>query len=88
MLLEACRLLEAEAASKKDIDLLVKKGLGFPIGPFELGDFIGLDVALDVTSQVHEATGDPYYAPPKSLEDLVRSGKLGRKSGEGFYGYS
>ncbi|WP_228282322.1 3-hydroxyacyl-CoA dehydrogenase family protein [Rubrobacter tropicus] len=87
MLLEACRLLEAEAAPKQDIDLLVKKGLGFPIGPFELGDFIGLDVALDVTSQVHRATGDPYYAPPKTLEDLVRSGKLGRKTGEGFYSY-
>lgn len=87
MLLEACRLLEADAAPKRDIDLLVKKGLGFPIGPFELGDFIGLDVALDVTSHVHQATGDPYYAPPKTLKDLVRSGKLGRKTGEGFYSY-
>ena len=87
MLIEACRLLEAEAAPMRDIDLLVKKGLGFPIGPFELGDFIGLDVALDVTSRVHEATGEPYYAPPKTLEDLVRSGKLGRKTGEGFYSY-
>ena len=87
MLLEACRLLEAGAAPKKDIDLLVKKGLGFPIGPFELGDFIGLDVALDVTSQIHEATGNPYYAPPNVLRDLVRSGKLGRKTGEGFYSY-
>lgn len=87
MLLEACRLLEADAAPKEDIDLLVKKGLGFPIGPFELGDFIGLDVALDVTSHVHEATGDPYYEPPKLLQDLVRSGKLGQKTGEGFYSY-
>jgi 3-hydroxybutyryl-CoA dehydrogenase len=85
MLLEACRLLEMEAAPKEDIDLLVKKGLGFPVGPFELGDFIGLDVALDVTSRVHEATGDPYYEPPEVLRELVRSGKLGRKTGEGFY---
>lgn len=88
MLLEACRLLEADAAPKEDIDLLVTKGLGFPIGPFELGDFIGLDVALDVTSQVHEATGNPYYAPPKILRDLVRSGRLGQKTGGGFYEYS
>jgi len=88
MLLEACRLLEREAAPKEDIDLLVKKGLGFPIGPFELGDFIGLDVALDVTSRVHEATGDPYYEPPKVLRDLVRSGRLGQKTGRGFYEYS
>ena len=87
MLLEACRLLERDAAPKEDIDLIVKKGLGLPIGPFELGDFIGLDVALDVTSRVHEATGDPYYDPPKVLRDLVRSGRLGRKTGEGFYSY-
>jgi 3-hydroxybutyryl-CoA dehydrogenase len=87
MLLEACHLLEAKAAPKEDIDLLAKRGLGFPIGPFELGDFIGLDVALDVTSRIHEATGNPYYAPPKTLEDLVRSGRLGRKSGRGFYEY-
>jgi len=87
MLLEACHLLEAKAAPKEDIDLLATRGLGFPIGPFELGDFIGLDVALDVTSRIHEATGNPYYAPPKTLEDLVRSGRLGRKSGRGFYEY-
>jgi 3-hydroxybutyryl-CoA dehydrogenase len=87
MLLEACRLLEREAAPKEDIDRVVKKGLGFPIGPFELGDFIGLDVALDVTSRLHEETGDPYYEPPKILRDLVRSGKLGQKTGEGFYSY-
>ena len=87
MLLEACRLLEREAAPKGDIDLIVKKGLGFPIGPFELGDLIGLDVALDVTSRVHEATGDPYYEPPQALRDLVRSGNLGRKTGRGFYEY-
>jgi 3-hydroxybutyryl-CoA dehydrogenase len=87
MLLEACRLLEANAAPKRDIDLLAKKGLGFPIGPFELGDFIGLDVALDVTSQLHEATGDPHYEPPRVLRDLVRSGSLGHKTGRGFYEY-
>ena len=87
MLLEACRLLERDAAPKSDIDLIVKKGLGLPIGPFELGDLIGLDVALDVASRVHEATGDPYYEPPKVLRDLVRSGNLGRKTGRGFYEY-
>lgn len=87
MLLEACRLLEKDAAPKEDIDLLVKKGLGFPVGPFELGDLIGLDVALDVIAHVHEETGDPYYEPPETLRDLVRSGDLGRKTGRGFYGY-
>jgi 3-hydroxybutyryl-CoA dehydrogenase len=87
MILEACRLLEEGVATKEDIDLLVKKGLGFPIGPFELGDFIGLDVARDVISYVHDVSGEPYYAPPRTLEELVRAGRLGRKTGAGFYDY-
>lgn len=87
MIIEACRLLEEGVASKEEIDLLVKKGLGFPIGPFELGDFIGLDVALDVTAYVHEELGDAYYNPPRILKELVRAGKLGHKAGEGFYDY-
>lgn len=57
MILEACRLLERNAAPKVDTDALVKRGPGFPIGLFELGDFVG----LDVNPRVHEATGDPYY---------------------------
>jgi 3-hydroxybutyryl-CoA dehydrogenase len=87
MLIEAARLLEEGVATKEEIDLLVKKGIGFPIGPFELGDFIGLDVGLDVISYVHEELGDPYYAPPRILKEMVRAGRLGRKSGRGFYEY-
>lgn len=86
-LIEGARLLEQGVATKEEIDLIVKKCLGFPIGPFELGDFIGLDVALDVTSYVHDETGDPYYTPPRILKEMVRSGKLGQKTGEGFYEY-
>ncbi|HZC19549.1 MAG TPA: 3-hydroxyacyl-CoA dehydrogenase family protein [Rubrobacteraceae bacterium] len=87
MLIEAARLLEEEVASKEDIDLLVKKGIGFPIGPFELGDFIGLDVGLDVISYVHDELGDAYYTPPRILKELVRAGRLGQKTGQGFYEY-
>jgi 3-hydroxybutyryl-CoA dehydrogenase len=87
MIIEAARLLEEGVASKEDIDLLVKKGIGFPIGPFELGDFIGLDVSLDVISYVHDELGDAYYTPPRVLKELVRAGRLGRKTGHGFYEY-
>jgi 3-hydroxybutyryl-CoA dehydrogenase len=87
LLLEASRLLERDVATKEDIDLLMKRGIGFPIGPFELGDFIGLDVALDVITHVHQTTGDPYYEPPRILEELVREGNLGHKTRKGFYDY-
>ncbi len=87
MLLEGARLYEQGVASKEEIDLLVKKGLGFPIGPFELGDFIGLDVGLDVLEYVHRELGDPYYAPPHLLKEHVRAGRLGHKTGRGFYDY-
>ncbi len=87
MLIEAARLLEEGVASREEIDLLVKKGIGFPIGPFELGDMIGLDVGLDVIRYVYEELGEPYYAPPRVLKELVRAGRLGRKTGRGFYEY-
>jgi len=87
LLIEAARLLEEGVASKEDIDLLVKKGIGFPIGPFELGDLIGLDVSLDVISYMHDELGEPYYAPPHILKSMVRAGMLGRKTGAGFYEY-
>ncbi len=87
IIIEAARLLEEGVASKEDIDLLVKKGIGFPIGPFELGDFIGLDVALDVMAYVHQELGEAYYTPPRILKELVRAGRLGQKTGAGFYEY-
>ena len=87
MLIEAARLLEEGVASKEEIDLIVKKGIGFPIGPFELGDLIGLDVGLDVISYVHDELGDPYYTPPRIIKEMVRANRLGRKTGKGFYDY-
>jgi 3-hydroxybutyryl-CoA dehydrogenase len=87
IMIEAARLLEEGVATKEDIDLLAKRALGFPVGPFELGDLIGHDVSVDVMSYVHEELGEPYYAPPRILKELVRANKLGRKTGEGFYEY-
>ncbi len=87
LILEACRVLEEGVGSEAEIDEIMKKGLGFPVGPFEMADMIGLDVALNVIEYVHKELGDPFYTPPRLLKEYVRAGKLGRKSGEGFYRY-
>ncbi|MDQ3862639.1 MAG: 3-hydroxyacyl-CoA dehydrogenase family protein [Actinomycetota bacterium] len=88
MLIEEARLLEEHVPSKEGIDLLVKNGLGFPIGPFELGVLIGLDEGLDVISYIHDELGEPYYTSPHILKDMVKIGRIGRKSGAGVYDYS
>jgi 3-hydroxybutyryl-CoA dehydrogenase len=85
---EALRLLESGAATKEDIDTVLKLGLNHPLGPFELADFIGLDVSLRIMTYLHETLSDERYRPGDILEQLVREGKLGRKTGEGFYRYS
>jgi 3-hydroxybutyryl-CoA dehydrogenase len=64
-----------------------KNGIGFPIGPFELGDLIGLNFGLDVISYLHDELGEPYYAPPRVLKTMVRAGRLDRKTGAGLYEY-
>jgi 3-hydroxybutyryl-CoA dehydrogenase len=87
LIIEACRLLEEGVGSVSEIDEIMKKGLGFPVGPFEMTDTIGLDVALDVISYVREELGEPFYTPPRVLKEHVRAGRLGRKTGEGFYSY-
>lgn len=87
LIIEACRLLEEGVGSEEEIDEIMKKGLGFPVGPFEMTDMIGLDVALDVIEYVHKELGESFYTPPRILKENVRAGRLGRKSGEGFYVY-
>ena len=80
--------LEVSGAFGDDLALCsLEKGTGFPIGPFELGDLIGLDVGVDVLSYVHDATGDAYYMPPRLPKEMVEAGRLGRKTGYGFYKY-
>ena len=84
---EAYRLLDADVASFEDIDAAVEKGLNWPMGPFRLGDFSGLDVTYNARLHMYRSTGDERYRPSPQLEAKVKAGKLGRKSGEGWYRY-
>ena len=84
---EAYRLLDAGVASFEDIDVAVEKGLNWPLGPFRLGDFSGLDVTYNARLHMYRTTGDERYRPSPQLEAKVKAGKLGRKSGEGWYRY-
>lgn len=85
--LEATRMLEEGVASAEDIDRAMKLGYGHPMGPLELGDLVGLDVRLAIAEYLHAETGSPTFRPPQLLKKMVRAGKLGKKSGEGFYKY-
>jgi 3-hydroxybutyryl-CoA dehydrogenase len=87
VLTEACFALAEGIASARDIDLAMKTGAGLPMGPFELADLIGLDVALEVAETLQRETGDPKYRPSPVLRRLVAAGHLGRKTGRGFYEY-
>ena len=84
---EALRLLEKGVADKEDIDTVMKHGMNHPMGPIELADFIGLDICQNIMIYLHESLGEDKYKPTEMLNYLVKEGKLGRKSGEGFYAY-
>jgi len=83
---EAYKLLENGVSDKKFIDTAIKLGLNHPMGPFELSDYIGLDVMLEIGQYLEEQLG-PSYKPAKVLSKLVNEGKLGKKTKEGFYIY-
>jgi 3-hydroxybutyryl-CoA dehydrogenase len=84
---EAYRLLDAGVANFEDIDIAVEKGLNWPMGPFRLGDFTGLDVTYKARSHMYESTGEERFRPSPQLEAKVKAGKLGRKTKEGWYRY-
>jgi 3-hydroxybutyryl-CoA dehydrogenase len=84
---EAYRLLDAGVAGFEDIDVAVEKGLNWPLGPFKLGDFSGLDVTYNARLHMFKTTGDERFRPSPQLAAKVNAGKLGRKTGEGWYKY-
>lgn len=83
----AVRLVERGVASPEDVDKSWTLGMGHHIGPLALADFNGLDVGYMVARAMHERSGDPCLAPSDLLKQMVESGRLGRKTGEGFYRY-
>ena len=87
MINEACFCLHESVATREDIDVIMKLGMNHPMGPLQLADFIGLDVCLNILDYMHQEFGDPKFRAAPNLRRMVASGKLGRKSGEGFYKY-
>jgi len=86
-LLAAIRMLENGMATRDDIDTAMKLGCGYPMGPFTLLDYVGLDTTLWAAEAIYEEYKDPLYAPPPLLRRMVISGMFGKKSGKGFYDY-
>jgi len=88
MINEAIYSLYEGVAGVEEIDTVMKLGMAHPMGPLQLADFIGLDVCLSILNVLHDGFGNPKYAPCPLLINMVTAGKLGVKSGEGFYVYT
>jgi 3-hydroxybutyryl-CoA dehydrogenase len=84
--LEAMRMVEEGVASVEEIDRAIELGYGHPMGPLKLTDVVGLDVRLAIAEHLCAELGER-FRPPQLLRRMVRAGKLGKKSGEGFYKY-
>ncbi len=83
--LEATRMLEEGVATVEDIDTAMELGYGHPMGPFKLADLVGLDVRLAIAEYMYRETGEERFRPSETLKRMVAEGKLGKKTGEGFY---
>ena len=87
MINEAILSLEEGVSGVEEIDTVMKIGMAHPMGPLQLADFIGLDVCLSIMEVLHDGFSNPKYTPSQVLQDLVKEGHLGIKSGQGFYTY-
>ena len=88
MINESIETLYNDVAGVQEIDTVMKLGMAHPMGPLQLADFIGLDVCLSILNVMYDGFKNPKYAPCPLLVNMVRAGKLGVKSGQGFYDYS
>jgi 3-hydroxyacyl-CoA dehydrogenase len=86
-LFDAVRLLERTGMEPQQVDACMKLGASHPMGPLELLDLVGIDVAEAIGEALHDDSGDPAHRPPDRIKELVGAGRLGRKSGAGFYDY-
>ena len=84
----AVRLLERGVASQEDIDSAMKAGANMPMGPFALIDLVGIDVTVSILDALHQENPDPFLQPAQHLRRMLSAGRLGRKSGQGFYDYT
>ena len=88
MINEAIEALQSGVSGVLEIDGIMKLGMAHPMGPLEVADFIGLDVCMSILEVMHDGFKNPKYAPNPLLVNMVRAGKLGKKTGEGFYNYT
>jgi 3-hydroxybutyryl-CoA dehydrogenase len=86
--LEAMRMFEQGVASAPDIDKAMELGYNHPMGPLKLTDLVGLDVRLNIAEYLHRELGSETFRPPQILKKLVDEGKLGKKTGQGFYAWN